>query len=135
MADRLQHSETQFMKSDESAFSIVPSRLSMSTGRTSIRDSISSYSNMVYRRLSFEDDLFTARVYKRNYRNKRLQRHRGNEYDLNHETTIPQPNPPNNVHLIRSNFKPSWNEELYLRAGQLVRLLHVYDDGWVKLPI
>lgn len=75
----LQQSEKQFMKSDESAFSIVPSRmssrLSMSTDQsTGHRDSISSYTSMVYRQLSFEDDLFTARVYKRNYRSLRLQR-------------------------------------------------------------
>ncbi len=66
------------MKSDESALSIVPSnmssRLSMSTDQTGRRDSISSNTSMVYRRLSFEDDLFTATVYKRNYRSPRLQR-------------------------------------------------------------
>lgn len=98
MADRLEESETQLMKSDESAFSIVPSRLSMFTDRTSIRDSNSSYTSMVYRRLSFEDDLFTAKVYKRNYRNERLQRHCENEHDLNHEYQTPQPSPPDYVH-------------------------------------
>lgn len=68
----LQQSEKQFMKSDESAFSIVPSglssRLSVSTDQTGDRDSIRSSASMAYRWLSFEDDLFTARVYKRNYR-------------------------------------------------------------------
>lgn len=67
----LQQSEKQFMKSDESAFSIVPSdlssRLSVSTIQTGKRNSNGSYKSLVYRRLSFEDDLFTARVYKRNY--------------------------------------------------------------------
>ena len=62
------------MKSDESAFSIVPSRLSsrfsFSTSRTSRRGSTDDVTKMEYHPLSFEDDLFTARVYKRNYRSK-----------------------------------------------------------------
>ena len=60
-------------KSDESAHTIVPSRLSVST------PSIWSHtdgsvvnkareSSLIYRELAFDDDLFTARVYKRNYR-------------------------------------------------------------------
>ena len=36
-----------------------------------------------------------------------------------------------NVHRIQLDFKPSMDDELELRAGQLVRLLHEYDDGWV----
>ena len=45
--------------------------------------------------------------------------------------------PPSNVHRIQLDFKPSMDDELELRAGQLVRLLHEYDDGWVNrfLPI
>ncbi|CAD6584342.1 MAG: hypothetical protein ASARMPREDX12_001633 [Alectoria sarmentosa] len=39
---------------------------------------------------------------------------------------------PNNVHRIQLDFKPSMDDELSLRAGQLVRLLHEYDDGWVS---
>ena len=78
------------MKSDESACSIVPSkmssRLSMSTGQTGRRDSISSYASLVYRRLSFEDDLFTARVYKRNYRSPQSQRLWKQKPDSDHET-------------------------------------------------
>ncbi|KAL9122994.1 MAG: hypothetical protein Q9187_000452 [Circinaria calcarea] len=35
-----------------------------------------------------------------------------------------------NVHRIQLDFKPSMEDELELRAGQLVRLLHEYDDGW-----
>lgn len=57
-----------FQKSDESAYSIVPSRASRS-----IRDDVSLLSfetekSLVYQELSIDDDLFTARVYKRNYR-------------------------------------------------------------------
>ena len=37
-----------------------------------------------------------------------------------------------NVHRIQLDFKPSMDDELELRAGQLVRLLHEYDDGWVS---
>ena len=40
--------------------------------------------------------------------------------------------PPSNVHRIQLDFKPSMDDELSLRAGQLVRLLHEYDDGWVN---
>ncbi|MCJ1310258.1 hypothetical protein MMC25_003920 [Agyrium rufum] len=37
---------------------------------------------------------------------------------------------PLNVHRVQLDFKPSMEDELELRAGQLVRLLHEYDDGW-----
>ncbi|MCJ1388852.1 hypothetical protein MMC18_001702 [Xylographa bjoerkii] len=37
---------------------------------------------------------------------------------------------PTNVHRIQLDFKPSMEDELELKAGQLVRLLHEYDDGW-----
>ena len=43
--------------------------------------------------------------------------------------------PPSNVHRIQLDFKPSMDDELGLRAGQLVRLLHEYDDGWVSFPL
>jgi len=36
------------------------------------------------------------------------------------------------VHRVQLDFKPSMADELGLRAGQLVRLLHEYDDGWVS---
>ena len=39
---------------------------------------------------------------------------------------------PINVHRIQLDFKPSMEDELELKAGQLVRLLHEYDDGWVS---
>ncbi|KAI9809460.1 MAG: hypothetical protein M1827_006840 [Pycnora praestabilis] len=35
-----------------------------------------------------------------------------------------------NVHRVQLDFKPSMDDELELRAGQLVRMLHEYDDGW-----
>jgi hypothetical protein len=35
------------------------------------------------------------------------------------------------VHRVQLDFKPSMDDELELRAGQLIRLLHEYDDGWV----
>ncbi|KAF2445497.1 hypothetical protein P171DRAFT_266326 [Karstenula rhodostoma CBS 690.94] len=40
------------------------------------------------------------------------------------------PPAPNNVHRIQLDFVPSMGDELELRAGQLVRMLHEYDDGW-----
>ena len=41
--------------------------------------------------------------------------------------------PPANVHRVQLDFKPSMDDELELRTGTLVRLLHEYDDGWVSL--
>ncbi|QDS78120.1 hypothetical protein FKW77_004321 [Venturia effusa] len=40
------------------------------------------------------------------------------------------PPPLDNVHRVQLDFKPSMEDELEIRAGQLVRLLHEYDDGW-----
>ncbi|EDN09521.1 SH3 domain-containing protein [Histoplasma capsulatum] len=37
---------------------------------------------------------------------------------------------PLNVHRVQLDFVPSMEDELELRAGQLVRLVHEYDDGW-----
>ncbi|KAG9242778.1 hypothetical protein BJ878DRAFT_154532 [Calycina marina] len=34
------------------------------------------------------------------------------------------------VHRVQLDFKPSMDDELGLHAGQLVRMLHEYDDGW-----
>ena len=90
----LQQSKKQFIKSDESALSIVPSRLSsrlsLSTGLSGRRDSIGSHASMAYRRLSFENDLFTATVYKRNYRALRAQGLWKKESDLGRKGITPQ---------------------------------------------
>lgn len=39
--------------------------------------------------------------------------------------------PASNVHRVQLDFKPSMDDELELCTGQLVRVLHEYDDGWV----
>jgi hypothetical protein len=39
--------------------------------------------------------------------------------------------PPGNVYRVQLDFIPSMEDELELCAGQLVRVLHEYDDGWV----
>ena len=44
----------------------------------------------------------------------------------------PGPKGPNNVHRVQLEFKPSMDDELELVSGQLVRMLHEYDDGWVS---
>ena len=66
--------EPMLRRSDESACSIVPSRMSSrasgSRHRTSLGGISIASAEMAYRRLSFEDDLFTATAYKRNYRNQ-----------------------------------------------------------------
>jgi hypothetical protein len=41
------------------------------------------------------------------------------------------PGPAGNVYRVQLDFKPSMEDELELCAGQLVRVLHEYDDGWV----
>lgn len=38
--------------------------------------------------------------------------------------------PATTVHRVQLDFKPTLEDEMELRAGQLVRLLHEYDDGW-----
>ena len=40
---------------------------------------------------------------------------------------------PSNVHRVQLEFKPSMEDEIELISGQLVRMLHEYDDGWVSL--
>lgn len=37
------------------------------------------------------------------------------------------------VHRVQLDFTPTMDDELALNAGQLVRVLHEYDDGWVSL--
>ena len=74
--DLLRESEKQFKMSDESAYSIVPSCMSMSiyTRHTTDSGASKSEESLVYKPLTFEDELFTARVYKRNYRTPAIQR-------------------------------------------------------------
>lgn len=36
------------------------------------------------------------------------------------------------VHRVQLDFKPTMEDEMELRVGQVVRLLHEYDDGWVS---
>ena len=65
-------------KSGESAHTIVPSRLSVSSSSNWSRTEASiiseaSESSHIYRKLAFDDDLFTARVYKRNYHHQEIR--------------------------------------------------------------
>jgi hypothetical protein len=39
---------------------------------------------------------------------------------------------PETVHRVQLEFKPNMPDELGIQAGQLVRILHEYDDGWVS---
>ena len=75
--EKLRTARKQFQKSDESAYSIVPSRMSSrrstSTKQTCDGDNLNNDDNMSYRQLSFENDLFTAKVYKRSYRTPLIQ--------------------------------------------------------------
>ena len=65
-SEQLQTAQHKLLKSDESAYSIVPSQMSISS---SARDSIFSVESaeFIHHRWNFESDLFGARVYKRSY--------------------------------------------------------------------
>ena len=41
----------------------------------------------------------------------------------------------NNIHRVHLDFLPSMDDELELHAGRLVRMLHEYDDGWVRVAL
>ncbi len=62
----LQESSLALQESDESACSIIPSRRSSSTNSSNPRNSV-EIADLRYLRLSFEEELFTAPVYKRRY--------------------------------------------------------------------
>lgn len=47
-------------------------------------------------------------------------------------STTPASNNDGNVYRILMDFTPSMDDELELKAGQVVRMLHEYDDGWVS---
>ncbi|PFH55321.1 hypothetical protein XA68_10121 [Ophiocordyceps unilateralis] len=38
--------------------------------------------------------------------------------------------PVSAVHRVQLDFKPTLDDEMELRIGELIRLLHEYDDGW-----
>lgn len=63
---QLQTERNTFLKSDESAYSIVPSRMSISSSAWDSVFSVRS-AELIHHRWSFEGDLLGARVYKRNY--------------------------------------------------------------------
>ncbi|KAF2402399.1 hypothetical protein EJ06DRAFT_337759 [Trichodelitschia bisporula] len=47
------------------------------------------------------------------------------------DNSASSPPPAEIVHRVQLDFKPSMDDELDIRAGQIVRVLHEYDDGWV----
>jgi len=47
--------------------------------------------------------------------------------------TSPSGAAPSNVHRVQLDFKPSMDDELELKSGQIIRMLHEYDDGWVRI--
>ncbi|KAI5861938.1 hypothetical protein GGS23DRAFT_119894 [Durotheca rogersii] len=68
----------------------------------------------------------------------------GTEFSVNSVSPGQSPGPSNSaaaiaaaggpasstVHRAQLDFNPTMDDEMGLRAGQLVRLLHEYDDGW-----
>ncbi|KAL8791592.1 MAG: hypothetical protein Q9195_005797 [Heterodermia aff. obscurata] len=73
--ENLAKGETILKKSDESAMSIVPSRMSsrFSFFSGDSRRQSTDSSEVIYQELSVDNELFTAQVYKRNYRNDTMQ--------------------------------------------------------------
>lgn len=47
-------------------------------------------------------------------------------------TPTPKAAMPSNVHRVQLDFQPTMDDELELLAGQVVRIMHEYDDGWVS---
>jgi len=47
--------------------------------------------------------------------------------------TSPSGAASSNVHRVQLDFKPSMDDELELKSGQIIRMLHEYDDGWVRI--
>lgn len=68
--------------------------------------------DIVYRRLSFEDDLFTARAYKSNYRTSRSQRRRRKEFDLDHKDATNKSDSDNDT--INPGGKRRQNNEAFV---------------------
>jgi len=70
----------------------------------------------------------------------------GTEFSVNSVSTGTAPGPSasaaaiaaaggpavSSVHRVQLDFKPTMEDEMELQAGQLIRLLHEYDDGWVS---
>lgn len=58
----------------------------------------------------------------------------GTEFSISSVSTgyLAHAPPPSNVYRVQLDFSPSMDDELALQAGQLIRLLHEYDDGWVS---
>ena len=40
--------------------------------------------------------------------------------------------PLDNIYRVSNDFQPSMEDEIKLRFGQFVRILHEYNDGWVR---
>ena len=100
----LQKGASVLRHSDESALSIVPSgllsRLPSIKGSSS-RISLES-AELVYQQLAIDDDLFTARVYKRNYRHHLMSfKQKYKALALRKQTLTPS---SDSVHTIDSNF-------------------------------
>jgi hypothetical protein len=47
-------------------------------------------------------------------------------------SSTPTGGPGENVHRVQLDFAPSMEDELAIKAGETVRVLHEYDDGWVS---
>ncbi|KAH7328088.1 hypothetical protein B0I35DRAFT_472838 [Stachybotrys elegans] len=56
----------------------------------------------------------------------------GNEHAIGAFISEEEPPTPTDgpVHRVQLDFKPTLEDEMSLKAGQLVRLLHEFDDGW-----
>ncbi|MCJ1461290.1 hypothetical protein MMC28_011672, partial [Mycoblastus sanguinarius] len=118
----LDEAEPMLRRSDESAYSIVPSRMSSRISKSTHRSCATIESaKMEYRRLSFEDALFTAMVYKRNYRNQLI----GQLF----EPTRPRSQRLEPLGALRQSVGPSnFSNEAVIRDSPKSLQIHVQQE-------
>jgi len=132
-AELLQVEDSTLKLSDESAWTIVNSRASFSTCDNASLMSVES-AELVYRPLDFENDLFTARVYKRNYRPTMIKRLFKPERKMPGNDTISQVKTPpvsriDNVHqpVVTSPLGETHEESLQDYRQELSSLSQALD--------
>ena len=110
----LQESSHALRDSDESAYSIVPSRRSISI-HSFVSQISQETTDLTYQRLSFEEDLFAAPVYKRRYGNPLIHSvFRNNVQSASERREIGH---PTSLVTRRSTTKPNDLKELSLESS------------------
>ena len=109
----LQESSLALQVSDESACSIIPSRRSSSTDSSNPRDSV-EFADLRYLSLSFEEELFTAPVYKRRYGDPLIHSVFRNNLERTKLTDAPESGterPEQGIVLTESSLQPQGTQQ------------------------